>query len=174
MFHGDSGTLGLLISAAGLGAASGIIYLAFRPSVRGLFRLIAWTSAIAGTALIVFSLSPALWVALPALYAVGLGLFLSAASTNTVLQTIVPDELRGRVASLYVVAFIGVAPVGALLGGWIAEHAGPPATLAGCGIVTVLGAIAYARALPAIQREIRPLYREMGILTTDTAGRPDQ
>ena len=162
-FHGDSRTLGLLIGAAGLGAVSGMAYLATRPSVRGLLRLLGWTSATGGAALIVFSLSTSLWIALPALYFTGMGLLLTAASTNTVLQSIVPDELRGRVAALYVMSFIGVAPVGALATGWIAEHAGPPITLTGCGLAALLAAGLYACALPAIRREIRPLYEKIGI-----------
>ena len=161
-FHGDSGTLGILIGAAGLGAVSGMLYLAMRPSVRGLFRLIAWMSATAGGALVAFSLATTLWVALPALYLVGLGLMLSAASTNTVLQTIVPDELRGRVAALYVMAFIGTTPLGALLTGWIAERVGPPVTLAACGVAALAAAAAYASQLPAIRRDIRPVYERLG------------
>ena len=162
-FHGDSRTLGLLIGAAGLGAVSGMGYLATRPSVRGLLRLIGWTSASGGAALIVFSFSTSLWIALPALYFTGMGLMLTAASTNTVLQSIVPDELRGRVASLYVMSFIGVAPLGALATGWIAERAGPPSTLAACGAFALLAAALYASVFPAIRREIRPLYEKIGI-----------
>ena len=162
-FHGDSRTLGLLIGAAGLGAVSGMGYLATRPSVRGLLRLIGWTSASGGAALIVFSFSTSLWIALPALYFTGMGLMLTAASTNTVLQSIVPDELRGRVASLYVMSFIGVAPLGALATGWIAERAGPPSTLAACGAYALLAAAVYASVFPAIRREIRPLYEKIGI-----------
>lgn len=162
-FHGDSRTLGILIGAAGFGAVSGMAYLATRPGIRGLLRLLALTASTAGIALVVFSFAASLWVALPALVFVGMGMMLTAASTNTVLQSIVPDELRGRVASLYVMSFIGVAPVGALATGWIAERFGPPATLAGCGVLAVCAALAYASALPAIRREIRPLYEKIGI-----------
>ena len=161
-FHGDSGTLGLLISAAGLGALSGMVYLALRSGIRGLFRLLAWTVAIAGAALCVFSFSRWLWLALPALYFVGLGLMLTAASTNTVLQSIVPDELRGRVASLYVMSFIGMSPLGALASGWVAERIGPPLTLAICGVAGMTAAALYATQLPAIRREIRPVYEKLG------------
>lgn len=161
-FQGDSGTLGVLISAAGLGALTGMGYLALRTSVRGLFRLIALTSSTAGAALLVFSFSASLWLALPALYCVGLGLMLTAASTNTVLQTIVPDELRGRVASLYVMSFIGMSPLGALASGWVAERAGPPLTLAACGIAALAAAGVYASRLGAIRREIRPVYERLG------------
>jgi MFS family permease len=140
-----------------------MVYLAFRPDIRGLLRLIAWTSATAGAALIVFSFATSFWIALPALYFVGMGMMLSAASTNTVLQSIVPDELRGRVAALYVMSFIGASPLGALLAGWIAERVGPPITLAGCGIAALAAALAYASMLPAIRREIRPVYEKLGI-----------
>jgi MFS family permease len=162
-FHGDSRTLGFLISAAGFGAVSGMIYLATRPSVRGLFRLIGATSAIAGAGLLAFAASGSFWVALPSLTAVGMGLMLTAASTNTLLQSIVPDELRGRVASLYVMSFIGVAPLGALATGWASERIGPPVALAACGAIALVAALAYVRRLPAIRREIRPVYERIGL-----------
>ncbi|MFL6566475.1 MAG: MFS transporter [Burkholderiales bacterium] len=161
-FHGDSGMLGLLISAAGLGALTGMVYLALRTGIRGLFRLIGRTVALAGAALCVFSLSSTLWLALPALYFVGLGLMLTAASSNTVLQSIVPDELRGRVASLYVMSFIGMTPLGALATGWVAERIGPPHTLLICGLAGVAAAAFYRTQLPAIGRAIRPVYEKLG------------
>jgi MFS family permease len=161
-FDGDSRTLGWLISSAGLGAVTGMFYLAMRPGIRGLFRLLAWTSAITGAALSVFALSSSMWLALPALYAVGLGLMLTAASTNTLLQTFVPDALRGRVASLYIMSFIGMTPIGALVTGWIAERAGPPHTLAACGLLGIAAAALYRTQLAAIGREIRPLYDKLG------------
>jgi MFS family permease len=161
-FHGDSGTLGLLISAAGLGALTGMVYLALRPGIRGLFRLIGRTVALAGAALCVFSFSTTLWLALPALYFVGLGLMLTAASSNTVLQSIVPDELRGRVASLYVMSFIGMTPLGALATGWVAEHIGPPHTLLVCGLAGIAAAAVYRTQLQAIGRAIRPVYEKLG------------
>jgi MFS family permease len=161
-FHGDSRTLGLLIGAAGLGAVTGMVYLALRSGIRGLFGLIGWTVALAGAALCVFSFSRSLWLALPALYFVGLGLMLTAASTNTVLQSIVPEELRGRVASLYVMSFIGMAPLGALATGALAERFGPPPTLAFCGLLGMVAALLYRRQLDAIRREIRPVYEKLG------------
>lgn len=162
-FHGDSGVLGLMLGAAGLGAVSGMVYLASRPGIRGLFRLIGWTTALAGAALLAFAFSSRLWLALPALYFVGMGLMLTAASTNTVLQSIVPDELRGRVASLYVMSFLGMSPLGALGAGWLAEHIGPPVTLAICGGIALFAAAIYAAWLPAIRQEIRPLYERLGV-----------
>jgi MFS family permease len=164
-FHGDSSTLGMLVGAAGVGAMSGMIYLAFRPDIRGLLRLIAWMSGTAGAALLVFAFADTYWVALPALYFIGMGMMLSAASTNTVLQSIVPDELRGRVAALYVMSFIGASPIGALVSGAIAERIGPPVTLAGCGVAALAAALIYASQLPAIRREIRPVYEKLGIIS---------
>jgi MFS family permease len=164
VFHGGSDTLGLLVSAAGLGAVSGMVYLALRPGIRGLFRLIGWTAALAGLGLAGFAFSSTLWLALPGLYLVGLGLLLTAASTNTVLQSIVPDELRGRVAAFYVASFLGMSPIGALAAGWIAERIGPPATLAACGLAALLAAAIYYSRLPAIRRAIRPLYDQLGAI----------
>jgi predicted MFS family arabinose efflux permease len=163
VFHGDSSTLGLLMGAAGLGAVSGMVYLASRPDIRGLLRLAGVMAAMAGAALAFFSLTSTLWIALPALYLAGMGSMLVAASTNTVLQSIVPDELRARVASLYVMSFLGMAPLGALLAGWVAERAGPPATLAGCGILALVAALAYASQYPKIRGEIRAAYEKLGI-----------
>jgi MFS family permease len=166
-FHGDSRTLGLLVGAGGLGAVSGMLYLAWRPDIRGLFRLVGAMSAMAGAALVVFSFATRLWLALPALYLVGMGAMLTAASTNTVIQSIVPDELRGRVASLYVMSFLGVSPLGALTSGWIAEHWTPPAALAVCGIAALAASALYASQLPKIRREIRPVYYKLGIIPND-------
>ena len=164
VFHGDSHTLGMLIGAGGLGAVVGMVYLAMRPSIRGLLRLLAWTSAIAGASVAAFSFSTSLWISLPLITLTGLGIMLTAAATNTVLQSIVPDELRGRVASLYVVSFLGISPLGALAAGWIAERIGAQATLAAGGACALAAAIAYALMLPAIRRAIRPVYQDLGIV----------
>jgi len=164
VFHGDSRTLGMLIGAGGLGAVVGMIHLAMRPSIRGLLSLLAWTSAIAGASLAAFSFSSSLWLALPLITLTGLGIMLTAAATNTVLQSIVPDELRGRVASLYVVSFLGISPLGSLAAGWIAEHIGAQATLVAGGTCALAAALAYAITLPSIRREIRPVYQDLGIV----------
>jgi MFS family permease len=162
-FHGDSGMLGVLLGAAGFGAVTAMLYLAVRPGIRGLFRLIGWSAAASGAALLVFSVGHTLWLALPALYVLGAGLMLTAASTNTVLQSIVPEELRGRVASLYIMSFIGMAPIGAFATGWAAEHIGPPATLAIAGGIALIAAAIYSLQLPKIRSEIRPVYRQLGV-----------
>jgi MFS family permease len=164
VFHGGSETLGYLIGAGGFGAVSGMVYLAVKRSVRGLLSLIPFTGAAAGAALIVFSFSASLWIALPMLYFVGMGAMITAASTNTVLQTIVEDRMRARVVSIYMMSFLGVAPLGALCAGALAERIGPPATLALGGALALGAAFAYWMNLSSIRRAIRPVYEKLGIV----------
>lgn len=169
VFHGGSETLGYLIGAGGFGAVSGMVHLAVRPSVRGLLSQIPFAGGAAGIALIVFSFSESLWVALPMLYFVGMGAMITAASTNTVLQTIVEDRMRARVVSIYMMAFLGVTPLGALFAGTLAERIGPPATLALGGALALCAAFAYWMNLASIRRAIRPVYEKLGIVR-----RPDE
>ena len=169
VFHGGSETLGYLIGAGGFGAVSGMVHLAVRPSVRGLLSQIPFTGGAAGIALVVFSFSESLWIALPMLYFVGMGTMITAASTNTVLQTIVEDRMRARVASIYMMAFLGVTPLGGLFAGMLAERIGPPATLALGGAFALCAAFLYWMNLPAIRRAIRPIYEKLGIVP-----RPDE
>jgi predicted MFS family arabinose efflux permease len=169
VFLGGSETLGWLIGAGGFGAVSGMVYLAMKPSIRGLLTLIPFTGGMAGGALIVFSYATSLWLALPMLYLVGMGAMLSAASTNTVLQTIVEDRMRARVVSIYMMSFLGVAPVGALAAGVLAERIGPPATLALGGALALAAAFTYWMNLGKIRDAIRPVYQKLGIVP-----RPDE
>jgi MFS family permease len=169
VFNGGSHTLGLLLSAAGFGAVSGMIYLASRPSVRGLFTLLPWSAATAGAGLIAFSFCTELLVAMPLVYLIGAGTMLSAASTNTILQSIVEDRLRARVAAIYIMSFLGMSPLGSLAAGWLAQYIGPPATLGIGGGVVLVGAFVYWRKLPAIRKAIRPVYENLGIVA-----RPDE
>jgi MFS family permease len=164
VFHGGSETLGWLIGAGGFGAVSGMVYLAMRPSIRGLLTLMPVTAAGSGLALIVFSFTDRLWIALPTLFLVGMGSMLTAASTNTVLQTIVEDRLRARVMSIYMMSFLGVAPLGALAAGSLAELVGPPATLGLGGAFTLIAAFFYWTKLGRIRDAIRPVYQKLGIV----------
>jgi MFS family permease len=163
VFGGNSQTLGWLIGAGGLGAVSGMLYLALRPTVRGLLAVIGWAGAAAGAAVIAFTWSTQLWTALPLVYLSGMGLMLNAGSINTILQTIVEDRLRARVAALYIMSFLGVSPLGALAAGWAAQHVGPPAALAIGGALALCASLAYLARLPPLRREIRPLYARLGI-----------
>ena len=162
-FHGDSRTLGLLYSAAGMGAVCGMIYLASRSNIRGLFKVIGWSAGAAGLSLVAFSFSENLWLALPMLFVSSLSMMLTAASTNTVLQSIVPDELRGRVAALYVMSFLGMSPLGSLCSGWLADHIGSPHAVAFLGAAGFSAALVYAYHFKQIRAEILPLYEALDI-----------
>ena len=164
VYGGDSRTLGILLSAAGFGAVSGMVFLAVRPSVRGLFTLIPGAAAVAGAALIGFAFCTQLWLAVPLVYLIGAGVMLTAASTNTILQSIVEDRLRARVAAIYIMCFLGVSPIGALAAGWLAQYVGPPGTLGLGGGLVLTAAAVYARLLPRIRTAIRPVYEAQGIL----------
>jgi MFS family permease len=163
VFHGDSVTLGYLVGAGGLGAVIGTIYLALRPTVRGLLTLIPVAAAASGAALIGFSYSTSLWIALPLLVVVGMGSMLVASSTNTVIQTIVEDHMRARVVSIYMMAFLGVSPLGALIAGALAESIGAPAALGVGGGLALLAALRYWTKLGEIRGAIRPVYEKLGI-----------
>jgi MFS family permease len=163
VYQGDSHTLGLLLSSAGFGAVSGMVYLATRSSVRGLFTLLPSAAGAAGVSLVAFSFCTSLWVALPLVYVIGAGMMLAAASTNTLLQSLVEDRLRARVAAIYIMSFLGVSPLGALAAGWVSQFAGPPATLGLGGGLAVAGALLYWRQLPRIRSAIRPVYEKLGI-----------
>jgi MFS family permease len=163
-FHGDSKTLGLLYSSAGLGAVCGMLYLASRTHIRGLFKVIGWSAGVASLALIAFSRATSLWLAVPMLFISALCMMLTAASTNTVLQSMVPDELRGRVAALYVMSFLGVSPLGSLFSGWIAHDIGSPNALALCASCGLCASLAYAHYFARIRKEAIPLYESLEIL----------
>jgi MFS family permease len=166
-FHGDSRTLGLLYSSAGMGAVCGMLYLATRSNIRGLFKIIGWSAGFSGLSLVAFSFSESLQLALPMLFVTSLSMMLTAASTNTVLQSIVPDELRGRVAALYVMSFLGMSPVGSLCSGWLADHIGSPNALAIFGATGFSAALVYAYHFKQIRAEILPLYEALEIPPQD-------
>lgn len=162
-FHGDSQTLGWLYSAAGLGAVCGMVYLASRSSIRGLFKVMGWSAGVSSVALMLFAMTPVLWLALPLIFISALGMMLTAASTNTVLQSIVPDELRGRVAALYVMSFLGMSPVGALCCGWLAQAIGSPQALACSAMVGCIASLVFAYHFQRIRQDILPLYAALDI-----------
>lgn len=153
---GDATTLGFLMAAAGGGAVVGALWLASRPSVAGLGRVITTATIVFGAALMLVSLSRSLWLSLPLLVCVGAGMMVSLAGGNTVLQTIVEEDKRGRVMSLYTMAFFGMLPFGSLLGGWLSGRAGALVTLFCGGLLTVLGGLAFWRKLPSLHRCVRP------------------
>src|SRR4051812_24276287 len=128
-FHGGSNTLGFLMTASGVGALAGALYLASRRSVLGLGRAMVVSTAVFGLALTVFSQVRNLWLALAVLPFVGAGMMITMAATNTIIQTVVSEELRGRVMAFYTMAFLGTAPIGSLLAGVLADRVGPSTTI---------------------------------------------
>lgn len=174
VFHGGPNTLGLLMTATGVGALGGALYLAQRESVVGLGRIIMWASAVFGIGLIIFSETTSLWFAGLMLAIAGCGFMIHLAATNTILQTIVEERLRGRVMSFYTMAFFGTVPIGSLLGGVMADRYGAMNTVLATGVVCLAGSAWFAYKLPAIRAVVRPIYRERGIITVpavDTGGK---
>jgi MFS family permease len=164
VFGGDSRTLGLLISGAGLGAFAGTLYLAGRTSLRGLSRLIIAASFCASIGLMLFSQSRLLWLSLILMLPVGFGLVLTAVSTNTILQSIADEDKRGRVISIYGMCFLGTPPLGSFVAGAVASHVGAPLTLLIFGTLGMLAAIAFALRIESWRAALRPVYRRMGLV----------
>lgn len=150
VFAGDARLQGLLVSCAGAGALAGTMMLAARSSTAGIARVINVGSLAAGIGLTVFSLSPSLALAAIALTAVGFGVIVTGAGTNTLLQSLVEERLRGRVISLYMMAFLGTMPVGGFVVGWLTEQFGPQPSLAAYGLVSIASALMLWRRQPAI------------------------
>jgi MFS family permease len=149
--------LGLLMGASGLGALGGALALLSRRGVRGLGRWVAASAAAFGVALIAFSFSRTFWLSALLLIPVGAAMMVEMAASNTLLQAMVPDALRGRVMALYSMMFMGMAPFGALAAGWVAERRGAPLTVAVGGLVCLAGAGVFSLRLPALRDEAREL-----------------
>ena len=167
---GDARTLGFLMSATGLGALSGALFLASRRTVVGLGRLIVTAGCMFGAALIGLSLSTVLWLSAVMLSVAGFGMMAQMASCNTVLQTIVDDDKRGRVMSMYAMAYVGMAPFGSLLQGALASRIGVAWTLAIGGAVTICAVILFGMKLPVLREVIRPIYERLGIIEEVASG----
>ena len=151
VLHGGPHTLGFLMGASGIGALFSAYKLATRKSVLGLGRVIPMTSALFGAALIGFALSHWLWLSLVLMLFTGFGMMQQMAASNTILQTIVDENMRGRVMSFYAMAFAGTAPFGSLAAGFIAQRIGAPATLVIGGITCVVASGWFYRQLPDIR-----------------------
>lgn len=170
ILHGGAHTYGFLASASGMGALAGAMYLASRSSVRGLGRVIAWGGVLFGVALIAFAFCHTTWLSMLALFAAGFGMMVQNASANTILQTIVHDDKRGRVMSFYALSVLGVAPFGSLLAGSAAARFGAPWTIFFGGVACIIAALTFLRRLPVIRRLIRPIYVQKGIIPEVASG----
>jgi MFS family permease len=172
VLHGGPQTLGLLTAAMGVGALAGALLVSSRKTVLGLGRQIAWSSIAFGVGVIAFAFSSVLWISLLLLAAVGFSMMMETAATNTILQTIVEDDKRGRVMSFYATAFVGMAPLGSLLAGSLACRIGAVHTVQIAGAMCFFGSLLFTRQLPVLRRMIRPIYQRMGILPELTSGMP--
>jgi MFS family permease len=164
VLHGGPHTLGFLMTASGAGALGGALYLASRSSVLGLGRAMAVASATFGVGLVAFALSRAMWLSMLVLPVVGAGMMITMASTNTIIQTVVDEDLRGRVMAFYTMAFLGTAPIGSLLAGVLADRIGAPRTILLGGLACIAAGAWFALRLPRLRELVRPIYVERGIL----------
>ena len=163
ILHGGARGLGILMGATGVGALFGALTLAAKTGIKGLGRWVTITCATLGISLFLFSFSTSFWLSAALLLPCGYSMMLQMACSNTLIQTIVPDHLRGRVMSLYSMMFMGMAPFGAFFGGALANRIGAPMTVAVGGIACVLGAIWFGRALPELRIEARRLIVAQGL-----------
>jgi MFS family permease len=164
ILSGDAATLGLLTSCSGAGALAGGLYLASRETVRGLGRTIARAAGLFGATVMVFALSRSLLVSCAMLAVGGFGIMLTTASINTVLQTLVVERMRGRVMSLYTMAFMGTMPIGGLAGGALASRIGAPATVALGGLGCLALGLWFARRVTPLRALVLPVYEARGII----------
>jgi MFS family permease len=165
VLHGGAYTLGWLTAASGVGALVSGLSLAARRSVVGLTRMLQIAAAMLGCALILFGLSHTLWLSLSLMAFAGFGLMQGASVSNTIIQSLVPEDKRARVMSYYTMAFFGMAPFGSLLAGALAHRIGAPHTVILTGAFCIAGSFWFTLELPKLRAIMHPIYEEMGLLT---------
>lgn len=171
---GGPGTLGILMACSGTGALVGAIYLAARKSILGLGKWIVYGSSLFGCAIVAFSLSRFVWLSAALMLVSGFGMIIQMASSNTILQTIVEEDKRGRVMSFFALAIMGTSPLGSLFAGYLGEKIGVVYTLIISGFICIAGAMIFAGRLPEIRDKIRPIYKSMGIVGPEPGTGPDK
>ena len=164
ILHGGPHTLGFLMGAVGVGSLASALSLVMRRSVRGLTRVIPVAAVIFGIGLIAFGFSHYLWLSMLMMLVTGFGMMQGLTGSNTIIQTLVDENMRGRVMSYYTMAFVGMAPFGSLLAGAMAHAFGAPRTVIVSGIACILGGIWFTFQLPAIRKDMRPIYERLGII----------
>lgn len=170
VLRGGATTLGWLTGASGIGAFASAISLAVRKSVVGLTRMLQISAAMLGGALILFGLSHALWLSLVLMVFAGFGMIQSASVSNTIIQSLVPEDKRARVMSYYTMAFFCGAPFGSLLAGALAHRIGAPHTVMITGAFCIAGSLWFTSERPKIRAMMRPVYQEMGLLPVRNVG----
>jgi len=168
IIHSGPQALGLLMGSVGVGALLGTGFLAQRKTVLGLVKILSWSGLMLGICLIAFAFSRSLWLSVLLLALSGFGIVVNVSGTNILLQTIVEDDKRGRIMSLYAMAFMGTAPIGSFLSGIMAGFFGVLTTVVIAGIVTILAVIIFRKNLSAFKKDIYPVYQKMGIIANGT------
>jgi MFS family permease len=164
VLHGGPHTLGFLMGAVGVGSLVSALSLVVRRSVRGLLKLIPIGAAVFGAGLLAFGLSRSLWLSIPMMFVTGFGMMQGVTGSNTILQTLVDEKMRGRVMSYYTMAFVGMAPFGSLLAGALAHAIGAPRTVIISGVACILGSLWFWLRMRAIRTDMRPIYERLGIV----------
>ncbi|WP_348264469.1 MFS transporter [Telmatobacter sp. DSM 110680] len=164
ILHGGAHTLGFLMGAVGVGSLISALSMVMRRSVRGLTKMIPITAVVFGIGLICFGLSHFLWLSMLMMLVTGFGMMQGLTGSNTIIQTLVDEKMRGRVMSYYTMAFVGMAPFGSLLAGALAHAIGAPRTVIISGVACIAGAIWFASRLTEIRKDMRPIYERLGIV----------
>ena len=164
VLHGGAHTLGFLLGAAGVGSLVSAILMVLRKSVRGLLKMIPIAALVFGLGLVAFGFSHALWLSMLLMVVTGWGMMQGLVASNTLIQTLVPEAMRGRVMSYYTMAFVGMAPFGSLLAGASAHWIGAPRTVEITGALLCVGGLLFVRQMPSIRVAMRPVYEQMGII----------
>jgi MFS family permease len=164
VLHGGPHTLGFLMGAVGVGSLISALAMVMRRSVRGLTRTIPIAAAAFGVGLICFGLSTKLWLSLLLMLLTGFGMMQGLTSSNTIIQTLVDEKMRGRVMSYYTMAFVGMAPFGSLMAGALAQAIGARRTVIVSGIACIIGGLWFWSRLPHIRKDMRPIYESLGIV----------
>jgi MFS family permease len=164
VLHGGPHTLGFLMGAVGVGSLISALSLVVRRSVRGLGKMIPIAATAFGVGLICFGLSTNLWLSMALLLLAGFGMMQGLTASNTIIQTLADEKMRGRVMSYYTMAFVGMAPFGSLLAGTLAHLIGAPRTVIVSGLACILGGLWFWTRLPGLRKDMRPIYERMGII----------
>jgi MFS family permease len=169
ILHGGASAYGTLMGAVGVGAMFGALMLAMRQQLRGLGKVVAYSATGLGASLVLFSASHWYWISFIILVFSGFTMMMQFTATNTLIQSMVPDQLRGRVMSLYSMMFLGMTPFGSLLAGTLADHIGAPVTVAIGGLFSCLGGIIFLRKWPDLRGPARDLIAAQGMIAPPSA-----
>jgi MFS family permease len=164
VLHGGPHTLGFLMGAVGVGSLVSALSLVMRRSVQGLGKMIPIAATAFGVGLICFGLSTNLWLSMLLLLVAGFGMMQGLTASNTIIQTLVEEKMRGRVMSYYTMAFVGMAPFGSLLAGALAHAIGAARTVIVSGAACILGGLWFWSRLPKLRKQMRPIYERLGIV----------